>query len=276
MRIEILSDHVSDQMSRVEEVIEDHRSQVSRQQRNLGQGYTEYHAARKQKGFLKKLLGIQSSREQEALFKLKGAQRSIYEANQRGMALHQHRERLAGGRKGEASLLSGLSWLSDDWVYLAGYRNGGGEIDAILVGPEEVWAVEVKNQRAHLHVDGEEWWFDKFDNYGNLVDRKVAADRSGRNWGRQVTDPAERLEKWLSQRGHPTPINTAVVLVNPRATLGRIWQPSVNLITCNPQDIVSNEQNIAPPGTHGETDAIVKLIKRDHWFHAKRRARRKR
>jgi hypothetical protein len=71
--------------------------------------------------------------------------------------------------------------LDDDWTLLRGYRNRRGEIDQLLLGPRGLFAVEVKNLNATVHVDGDRWRADKYDNYGNLVEQRPIADRMGRS-----------------------------------------------------------------------------------------------
>lgn len=94
-------------------------------------------------------------------------------------------DRLARQRAGvgaEERVTEDLRVLSDEWTVFRGYANRRGEVDHVLVGPRGVWAIEVKGRGVRVNVTGDEWWFDKFDRYGNLVERGVLADRSGRSW----------------------------------------------------------------------------------------------
>jgi hypothetical protein len=61
--------------------------------------------------------------------------------------------------------------LGDAWVLLRGYRNKGGEIDDILVGPHGVMAIEVKHRSATVGCRGDESWFDKYDRGGKHVEQ---------------------------------------------------------------------------------------------------------
>jgi len=78
--------------------------------------------------------------------------------------------------------------LDDDWTLLRGYRNRRGEIDQLLIGPRGLFAIEVKNLNATVHVDGDRWRADKYDNYGNLVEQRPIADRMGRS-SRSIDGP---------------------------------------------------------------------------------------
>jgi hypothetical protein len=80
-------------------------------------------------------------------------------------------EKLMAGITGEQLVAVELGRaLDDDWTLLRGYRNRRGEIDHLLLGPRGLFAIEVKNLNATVHVDGDRWRADKYDNYGNLVD----------------------------------------------------------------------------------------------------------
>jgi hypothetical protein len=85
--------------------------------------------------------------------------------------------------------------LDDNWTLLRGYRNRRGEIDHLLLGPQGLFAIEVKNLNATVHIDGDRWQADKYDNYGNLVEQRPIADRKGRSptrWNGTCTSAASR------------------------------------------------------------------------------------
>jgi len=77
----------------------------------------------------------------------------------------------ASGNEGEQKVASFLSrQLPDDWILVSGYRNAKGEIDQVLLGPRGVFAIEIKFINGVVHCDGDRWWSDKYDRYGNLVE----------------------------------------------------------------------------------------------------------
>ena len=106
------------------------------------------------------------------------------------------------GKEGEdrvAAALGGV--LVDDWTMFRGYRNPGGEIDQVLVGPSGVVAIEVKYVNGKAHIEGDRWTLDRYDNYGNLVERGVPmTDGGGRSPSAQLNAAASRLEWFLSQQ----------------------------------------------------------------------------
>lgn len=92
----------------------------------------------------------------------------------------------AAGVAAEDQMTVALQRLSDDWLLFRGYVNRRGEVDHLVVGPGGIWAIEVKGRGVCVHIDGDQWRYEKFDRYGNLVDQGILADRRGRSWGRQV------------------------------------------------------------------------------------------
>ena len=98
-------------------------------------------------------------------------------------------EKIRAGIAGEQLVAAELGRaLGDDWTLLRGYRNRRGEIDHLLLGPRGLFAIEVKNINATVYIDGDHWRADKYDNYGNLVEQRLIADRRGRS-------PSEQLDE---------------------------------------------------------------------------------
>ena len=127
-------------------------------------------------------------------------------------------ERIRAGIAGEQLVAAELGrTLTDDWTLLHGYRNRRGEIDHLLLGPRGLFAIEVKNINATVHVDGDRWHADKYDNYGNLVEQRQITDRKGRSPSEQLNESATELERFLAaarparnrparRRPHPPPL----------------------------------------------------------------------
>src|SRR5215469_6925576 len=77
-------------------------------------------------------------------------------------------ESIKAGIEGEQQVADRLGRvLSDEWTLLRGYRNRFGEIDHVLLGPRGLVAIESKHHSTTVHCDGDNWWFDKYDRYGN-------------------------------------------------------------------------------------------------------------
>ncbi len=178
----------------------------------------------------------------------------------------------AAGQEGERRLDAFLaSRLDGDWTLLAGYKNAKGEIDRILVGPEGVFAFEAKNVNGVIHCDGDHWWRDKRDRYGNLVERGVPiADKGGRGPSRQINEAVETLERFLGKRAARAPkVTRVVVFTHDRVVLGAMENISVNIVaTLAGLDM---DRMFAQGGERledGLRRQIVALIRRDHEFNA--------
>jgi hypothetical protein len=160
--------------------------------------------------------------------------------------------------------------LGDDWTLLRGYRNRRGEIDDLLLGPRGLFAIEVKNLNATVHVDGDRWRADKYDNYGNLVEQWTITDRKGRSPSQQVNESADELERFLHERGQQIAIQRVVVLTHRRSRLGPSRHPTVHVGTST-DDVLRLVHD--SPGELGDRQQaeIGRLIRRDHDFHNKAR-----
>ncbi len=156
----------------------------------------------------------------------------------------------------------------------AGYKNRRGEADAVVVGPPGVWVIEVKNRNARLHVDGDRWWYQKLDRWGNVVETGSATDNKNRTWGRQAADVAHDLAWWLDRNQQPVSIRTAVMLMHGRASVGTVQNPDVDLISTNPRELLQAMTDAEPMLSPGTRAAIGKLIRRDHEYHNQHRERR--
>jgi hypothetical protein len=179
-------------------------------------------------------------------------------------------EKIKAGIAGEQLVATELGRaLDDDWTLLRGYRNRRGEIDHLLLGPGGLLAIEVKNLNATVHVDGDRWRADKYDNYGHLVEQHPIADRKGRSPSVQLNEPSDDLERFLRERGQPVTVQRVVVLTHRRSRLGTCRNPTV-LIGTSPGYVLTrtSEGHL----DHKQRTEIRRLIKHDHDFHDHRRA----
>ncbi len=111
--------------------------------------------------------------------------------------------------------------LNDAWTVIAGYRNRSGEIDLVAVGPEGIAAVEIKYLNGVVSCEGDLWFRDKYDKYGNLVEQGLpVADRRGRSPSRQLNETTDTLATFLAQRKVAGHILRVVVLSHPMSRLG--------------------------------------------------------
>jgi Nuclease-related domain len=178
------------------------------------------------------------------------------------------------GVAAEDEATSNLSVLSDEWTLVRGYANRRGELDHLLVGPRGVWAIEVKGRGIRVHVNGDRWSFEKFDRYGNLVDQGTLADRGGRGWGRQVTDIAGDLERFLRSRGAAVTVETAVVVMHNRAEIGSCVDLEISVLSIGTKELLKEIFDKPILIDNGRLKQISHLIRRDHNFHAQRKTQR--
>lgn len=177
--------------------------------------------------------------------------------------------KLTAGVQGENLLARELaSRFNDRWTLLRGYRNRRGEIDQLLLGPSGLVAIEVKHRNATISCNGDEWSFEKYDRYGNCVERGRMTDRGGRSPSRQLNEPADQLQDFLQHRGQPLAIERVVVLTHPRSALGSCKGNTVHIATDSGYiaNLVKGSGLTLDPARRAE---IERLIVQDHARHAK-------
>lgn len=131
------------------------------------------------------------------------------------------------GQQGEDSVFARLSAsLDDKWTVVKGFVGHGGEIDFVAVGPLGVVAIEVKFVNGVVHCDGDQWWRDKYDRYGNLCESGLPiADRKGRSPSRQINESSTALAAVIH-----APVARVVVLAHERSVYGGFSNFTVNQI----------------------------------------------
>ena len=180
------------------------------------------------------------------------------------------------GAEGEQRVSDALArQLGDEWIAVSGYKNPGGEIDLLLVGPDGVLAVEIKFLNGAVSCDGDRWWRDKSDKYGNVVERNVPiSDKGGRGPSEQVNAAASRLQRFLAERTPIKYVHCAVVLSHPMSSIGALRSVTVDAIatldTFHPRAILTKGFGDRP---RYAPDELVRLITQDHQHHAQRRRR---
>ena len=182
-------------------------------------------------------------------------------------------EKLMAGIAGEQLVAAELGRaLDDDWTLLRGYRNRRGEIDHLLLGPQGLFAIEVKNLNATVHVDGDRWRADKYDNYGNLVEQRPIADAKGRSPSAQLNEPADDLERFLRERGQPVTIQRVVILTHRRSRIGTARNLTVRVgTTAGYLLTLIDSPSGQEPLTGKQRSEIRRLIQHDHARHDKPR-----
>jgi hypothetical protein len=175
---------------------------------------------------------------------------------------------LKAGIQGEQLVANELGRaLGDDWVLVRGYRNSAGEIDHLLLGPGGLFAVEVKHRNATVYVDGDEWRFEKYDRFGNLVKEGQITDRGGRSPSRQVNASADTLQRFLNTRcRQQVVIQRIVLLTHPRSDLGRHRNLTVSVAT-SVDTVLGWVRESASTLQPAQITELRRLIERDHRYH---------
>ena len=182
-------------------------------------------------------------------------------------------EKIRAGIAGEQLVAAELARaLTDDWTLLRGYRNRRGEIDHLLLGPKGLFAIEVKNLNATVHIAGDHWRADKYDNYGNLVEQRQIADKKGRSPSEQLNESADELERFLRERGQHVTAQRVVVLTHRRSRLAPASSPTVNVGTSTGYVLALLDDSPHELGERQRAE-LQRLIQRDHDFYERTRRR---
>lgn len=270
VQLEHLSDHAGDQLRLTQSRHSEAQRNAQLWEEQVAHTDAHYREVRRARPLWKRVFGVATPEMREAEHNRIDAQRQSGQAWEHASGLAQVIDQQSAGVAGEQSLATWLaSSLSDEWVGFAGYRNKKGEADLVLVGPSGVWVVEVKNRNAQLFASGDQWHYQKFDNYGNIVDSGPATDRKGRTWGQQASHVAESLSWWLGHNQLQVPVRTAVVLVHPRASVGGSVSPGVDVLTADARDLVAvaSEHRVIGPDVR---EQVAILIRRDHSHHERK------
>src|SRR3954468_14557659 len=140
--------------------------------------------------------------------------------------------------------------------------------------PQLPGIAQVKVRPVTINVAGDHWTFDKYDRYGNLVGHGALVDGRNRSWGRQVTEVAYELERFIFSRGVLTSVRSAVVVLHDRARLGSIDDLRVDLLCVGPEPLLERLHEAAPALDAEQRTKTVSMVRRDHAFHAQRRLQR--
>jgi hypothetical protein len=267
MRIIELSDHPGEQLHAVvrqreraeEQALAAYEQELARHRCSVAAARTERDQARAQRRWLAWLRGAFAVWTEQA----RTPRRPVsYHATTDQEAI------LAAGMHGEQQAANELGQLlSDDWVLLRGYKNSRGEIDHLLLGPSGIYAIEVKHRNATVYIDGDDWRFEKYDRFGNLVEQGRITDRGGRSPSRQVNDSADMLQRFLNSRcRQQVAIQRIVLLTHPRSELGSHRNLTVSVAT-SVDTVIGWIREPAPTLQPAQITGLRQLIERDHSHH---------
>ena len=151
MIVEVLSDHPGQELRRVDTAYQQHQRCLAQHKEKVAELRARQRASRR---------WWQLARRVRHGAELRARERH---APQLDPGLDARRAQQASGVRGEEALTAAVGVLSDEWTLFRGYANRRGEVAHLLVGPGGVWAFEVKVRAVRVHVDGDRWWFEKFD-----------------------------------------------------------------------------------------------------------------
>lgn len=175
---------------------------------------------------------------------------------------------IRAGRNAERRVADELAEaLGDEWLLLRGYCNSRGEIDALLLGPRGLFAIEQKYRSVRVYIRGDEWIAEQIDKYGkSRGTRFPIRDGKGRSPSEQVKEPTAALSRWLSTNKRGTPITPVVLLTHPSARIGSIQNPTVRVERSTRRLLDRIERSRYTLDAALRAD-IERLICRDHAFH---------
>lgn len=182
----------------------------------------------------------------------------------------------ASGHEGEQRVMEHLSRLPDEWVLVSGYRNAKGEIDQILLGPSGIFAIEIKFINGVVHCDGDRWWSDKYDRYGNLVETgKPLADKRGRGPSKQVNESADLLQSFLAKHANITQVQRVIVLAHTRSRLGELNNLAVDAVTTIDAFDLGRLFSLSSTKLDAQAvDQVLQAIRKGHAFFNRPRSQR--
>ncbi len=276
MRVEHLSTYAADQLSATRRAHQAAQTSQTVAEIAAMEAEARVLAARSSKSLWRRALRVASADE-------RAAQADRQAAGHQAVAAASEVERAtirvsqqSKGERGEQALVDALaSTLSDDWIAFTGYQTKNGEADVALVGPDGVWVIEVKNRRVRLHVAGpDRWYYDKLSMSGRTQGQGEACDNGGRVWGKQASEAAGALWRWLDRQGHAVPVRTAVVLMDDMAEVVVHGEPGVDLVTARVPDLLVTMKVRSTPLAGDRRRTIESLIRRDHNHSMRLRAER--
>lgn len=174
-------------------------------------------------------------------------------------------QQIRAGRNAERRIADELARvLDDEWILLRGYCSARGEIDALLLGPRGLFAIEEKYRSVRIFIRGDEWTAEQIDKYGNSRGARFPIkDKGGRSPSVQVKEPVAALSRWLSTNRRGTPITPVVLLSHPNARIGLLERPTVRVERSVPRLLALIERSKHTVDTERRAD-IERLIRRDH------------
>lgn len=262
MIVEYLSDHLGDLVEESRQKLVLLHDQKAYWSNAVLQAEHDLAAANRKRSVWRRLFNLPSPEEPELHREILEAEhglRSVEIAITEMVAEIGTRE---AGAEGEKRFEGELGWMSDDWTMFRGYRNQRGEADAVLVGPDGVWTVEVKNWTGRFRIDGDTWIGRRLHDGSE----RRTTDRKGRSPALQVREIAESLSTRLHRVGHTVPVRTAVAVLNNNAEIESCRRPGVDFVGTSTGAFADRVAELAKPLADSEVQAIRQLVRDDHRY----------
>ena len=262
MRVEVLSEHPDLMLADIER---ERRRGAVEQQARVESLRAERRQARSEGRWLAWL---------RLAFAMPGAKREATRQHLVSILPTAREQTILAGRNAERRVADELAAaLDDEWLLLRGYCNSRGEIDALLLGPRGLFAIEEKFRSIRVYVRGDQWTSQQIDKYGNPRSQRLPMrDGKGRSPSEQVKEPVAALSRWLSTNKRETPITPVVLLTHPRARVGHVQDATVR-VERSVRGLLALMERSSYALDAGQRADIERLVRRDHEFHAARRAR---
>lgn len=194
-----------------------------------------------------------------------GARRASQQAHQQDMRGVEVQALRSAKKAGAKNTLSNLS-LGDDWIMYRGYRNAGGEIHQLLLGPHGLVAMTSLYLDGRVHCHGDKWHVEKFGRNGQELGHNSLDDRQGRSPSAALHHAADVLEKTLHSAGHKLRVHRAVLLNHPKAFQSESHRPTVQVFTSS-WDLVNWLNKTPKVLDRGGRHQIESLIGGRHGHH---------
>ena len=205
-------------------------------------------------------------------FAVSGAKREATRQHVASVLPTAREQTIRAGRNAERRVADELAEaLDDEWILLRGYCNSRGEIDALLLGPRGLFAIEEKYRSVRVYIRGDEWVAEQIDKYGKSRSARFPIrDGKGRSPSEQVKEPVAALSRWLSTSKRGTPITPVVLLTHPGARVGSIQDPTVR-VQRSVRRLLALVERSRYALDAGRRADIERLIRHDHEFHKAKR-----
>jgi len=177
------------------------------------------------------------------------------------------------GKQGEEQVIQTLfSVMPQDWVVVSGYHSRAGEADILIVAPNGLMVLEVKNIGGEIACNGNHWASRK----RNKEIRRLQ-DRGGRSPGQQASAVADRIGNLFARVAPGLDVGRVrrgVVFAAPTSIIRRCENVDVNLICTTRNLTPALMEKLFPPRERPlNVPMVLERITMDHNVFARQLAK---